>query len=155
MLRNTGVRSVLLIACIQPGLAFLCLQPILLWCRWIDCHKAEVHQLCLQTNMAGAVHMGNGCTFSPVTVTLPCTTGCSCVSCAACRPSPHTAVTCSGSPAKPPNGNFSCPSPAAVGTVCKATCNSGYTGSPTATCTSAGTYSTVTGQCIRELMVAH
>lgn len=54
---------------------------------------------------------------------------------------------CTGNPTQPTNGAFACPSPAAVGYVCKANCSQGYTGSPSSTCQASGTYSPVTGAC--------
>jgi hypothetical protein len=40
--------------------------------------------------------------------------------------------------ANPPNGNFSCPTNRTAGQTCTAQCNSGYTGSPTVTCSATG-----------------
>lgn len=54
---------------------------------------------------------------------------------------------CTGNPPQPNNGSFDCPSPALPDSVCNATCETGYTGTPSATCQADGTYSTVTGAC--------
>jgi hypothetical protein len=54
---------------------------------------------------------------------------------------------CTGNPAQPDNGSFDCPSPALPGSVCNATCTTGYAGTPSATCQPDGTYSAVTGAC--------
>lgn len=54
---------------------------------------------------------------------------------------------CTGNPKQPGNGSFACPSPALPGSVCNATCDAGYEGTPSATCQSDGTYSDVTGTC--------
>jgi hypothetical protein len=54
---------------------------------------------------------------------------------------------CTGNPAQPDNGSFACPSPALPGSVCNATCSTGYAGTPSASCQTNGTYSTVTGAC--------
>lgn len=58
---------------------------------------------------------------------------------------------CIGSPSNPSNGVFSCTSPAAVGSVCTATCNTGFDpgsgGLPSATCQANGSYGAVTGTC--------
>jgi hypothetical protein len=56
---------------------------------------------------------------------------------------------CTGNPGPAPaNSAFACPSPAAPGSVCNATCAGGYSGSPYATCQADGTYSAVTGGCL-------
>jgi hypothetical protein len=55
---------------------------------------------------------------------------------------------CSTAPAtNPPNGTFNCPTNATAGKTCAAQCNSGYTGSPTVTCSTNGTWGAVSGLC--------
>jgi hypothetical protein len=65
---------------------------------------------------------------------------------------------CSGNPSPAPtNATFACPSPALPGAVCNATCATGYSGTPAATCLADGTYSAVTGTCslIGECLLVH
>lgn len=67
----------------------------------------------------------------------------------------QSSVTCVGLPTSVTNGTFpaSCNN-AVVGTTCTATCNAGFTGSPTATCGTNGAWSAVTGSCTRAASIA-
>jgi hypothetical protein len=53
---------------------------------------------------------------------------------------------CTQGPTNPANGVFNCGSNIPAGRVCNGTCNQGFVGSPTATCTSGGVWC-VTGSC--------
>ena len=72
-------------------------------------------------------------------VTLEASSMC-CLVCALCA-----LAVCNGSPVAA-NGTFSCGTSSAFGSTCTATCNTGFSGFPSATCGSAG-WSTVSGSC--------
>jgi hypothetical protein len=56
---------------------------------------------------------------------------------------------CTGNPEPAPdNATFACPSPALPGTVCNATCDTGYSGTLFAACQADGSYSAVNGTCV-------
>jgi hypothetical protein len=72
---------------------------------------------------------------------------CCCVNC--------VIAVCSDSPPDPDNGRFACGSSTLPGNSCSAICRPGYSGSPTAVCSSAGDWGSVNDICtlIGELVM--
>ena len=52
-------------------------------------------------------------------------------------------------PLSPANAVYNCAVNSTAGTICRATCNPGWAGSPSTTCTSTGAWTATTGACTR------
>jgi hypothetical protein len=112
-------------------------------------HASTTLSIVQGTQAEGCCGAGRSCRhalqwFSHLTVLWPLVT-CPAVAallamCAGLRP-----LNCTANPVVT-NGVFSC-STTAAGSTCVGSCNTGYTGLPSVTCNSNGTYSPVTGSC--------
>lgn len=89
--------------------------------------------------------------LTPPAPALPCAAGRNCAD-IEIKPAGGgvTPTTCAGSPANPANGIYSCGTSSSPGRVCTATCNTGFTGLPSATCLSTGLWSATTGACQQQ-----